>query len=352
MTGAPGIGGPAIARAIPTSYTQSTRTHGATLEGGIYPNGLDTKWCDRVRHHDLLRAADPGRPTSARTSPVRSDRISCPPGREHHLPLPAGRREHSGRPLATTTASRRRRARRPTRRPTSPPPRPPSRTSATQFDAAVRSIPVPRSPTTPGISATAAIKDAGPSRHHHAYLRLAGTYNVTLIVTNSSRQKDSVSQLITIDDPTRVVHGSDDGARPDTPASFDGHGSTDSLGRSPYGSNFGDGATADTEPHDDHPQLAERGMYTSTLTITTNFGRRRPRPVRHGRHRTDGRIHSLQQGPNSWFARSASTPGRSAAAYWRFDRRLQLGPQRRAAEQRNAGASPSAVARLFSNTGQ
>ena len=52
-TGAPGIGGPPIkpqytpataGASNPDSYTESTRSDGATITGGIYPNGLDTTW--------------------------------------------------------------------------------------------------------------------------------------------------------------------------------------------------------------------------------------------------------------------------------------------------------------------
>ena len=43
-TGAPGIGGPANGSGSSPTYAQTTRSHGATLEAGIYPNGLDTSW--------------------------------------------------------------------------------------------------------------------------------------------------------------------------------------------------------------------------------------------------------------------------------------------------------------------
>ncbi len=53
IAGAPGIGGPPIrpqntsattGGSNPNSYTVSTRSDGATITGGIYPNGLDTTW--------------------------------------------------------------------------------------------------------------------------------------------------------------------------------------------------------------------------------------------------------------------------------------------------------------------
>ena len=53
IAGAPGIGGPPIrpqntsattGGSNPNSYTESTRSDGATITGGIYPNGLDTTW--------------------------------------------------------------------------------------------------------------------------------------------------------------------------------------------------------------------------------------------------------------------------------------------------------------------
>ena len=44
MGGAPGIGGAPITSGNSTTYTQSTRSRGATIGGGIYPNGSGTSW--------------------------------------------------------------------------------------------------------------------------------------------------------------------------------------------------------------------------------------------------------------------------------------------------------------------
>ncbi len=43
-TGAPGIGGPSIGSGSGNTYTQSAGSHGATIAGGIYQNGLNTTW--------------------------------------------------------------------------------------------------------------------------------------------------------------------------------------------------------------------------------------------------------------------------------------------------------------------
>jgi len=43
-SGAPGVGGPSIPTGSANSYTEATRSDGATIAGGIYPNGLDTTW--------------------------------------------------------------------------------------------------------------------------------------------------------------------------------------------------------------------------------------------------------------------------------------------------------------------
>ena len=43
-TGAPGIGGPSIGSGSGDTYTRSAGSHGATIAGGIYRNGLNTKW--------------------------------------------------------------------------------------------------------------------------------------------------------------------------------------------------------------------------------------------------------------------------------------------------------------------
>ena len=42
--GGPGVGGPADGNGANNTYTQSVNSTGATLTGGIYPNGLDTTW--------------------------------------------------------------------------------------------------------------------------------------------------------------------------------------------------------------------------------------------------------------------------------------------------------------------
>ena len=92
VTGAPGIGGPAIGSGNTTSYTQSTRTHGATLEGGIYPNGLDTKWWIEYGTTTSYGQQTPPTDIGSGTSPVAVTGYLSAPGREHHLSLPAGGR--------------------------------------------------------------------------------------------------------------------------------------------------------------------------------------------------------------------------------------------------------------------
>jgi hypothetical protein len=44
VAGAPGIGGPAVGNGSGNTYTQAVTATGATLTGGVYPNGLDTTY--------------------------------------------------------------------------------------------------------------------------------------------------------------------------------------------------------------------------------------------------------------------------------------------------------------------
>jgi len=78
VAGAPGIGGPSIAagsgNGSGNSYTEAIRSDGATLTGGIYPNGLDTTWWIDYW-------------------PASGGSVQQTPATEHHVRLRTGRRE-------------------------------------------------------------------------------------------------------------------------------------------------------------------------------------------------------------------------------------------------------------------
>ena len=116
------------------------------------------------------------------------------------------------------------------------------------------------------------IKDAGPSATTTHTFASRGTYNVTLIVTNSNGQSDSTSQTITVDDPMASFTAPQTVA-PGSQASFDASASSDPLGTiTDYSWDFGDGTTDDTATTATDTHTYARGTYTVTLTITNSFG--------------------------------------------------------------------------------
>ncbi len=107
----------------------------------------------------------------------------------------------------------------------------------------------------------------------HTY-GLAGTYSVTLTVTDNRGGTGSVTKSVTVVDPPPNVPPnaafttSLDGLQ----ATFDGTGSTDSDGTiASYSWNFGDGTPAGSGPSPTHTYAAT-GTYTVTLTVTDNRG--------------------------------------------------------------------------------
>ncbi|MGZ4215443.1 MAG: PKD domain-containing protein [Solirubrobacteraceae bacterium] len=272
VTGAPGIGGPANGSGSTTSYTQSKRTHGATLEGGIFPNGLETSWWieygtdtsygQQTFHTDIGSGTSPVAVTgylshlTANTTYhyrlVAQNILGTTYGYDYTFATPPS---SATDPTAVFTA----------------PGAAPS-TSPTSFDAS--------GSTDSGDSITdytwdfgdGTIKDAGPSATATHRFASRGTYSVTLIVTNSSGQRDSTSQTITLDDPTASFTAPQTVA-PGSQASFDASASSDPLGTiTDYRWNFGDGTTDDTATTATDTHTYARGTYTVTLTITNSFG--------------------------------------------------------------------------------
>jgi PKD repeat protein len=275
VTGAPGIGGPAnVTRSGDETYTQSTRSDGATITAGIYPNGLDTSWSIQywpVGSVNLQQtpAADLGSGKS--TVSVTGYLSHLTPNTPYDYQLVATNSAGTvyGYTYSFTTPS----------------------ASATAPTAAFTPFPTAAAPGSPvSLDATTSTdsgatitdyrwdfgdgttQDAGGSpTTSHKYTR-PGIYGVTLIVTNSAGESDTTTQTVTVDAaPTASFTAS---PTFNAPATFDASGSSDSLGTiTVYSWNFGDGSPQDAQntPTMSHTYAA-RGSYTVTLTVTNDAG--------------------------------------------------------------------------------
>ena len=275
VAGAPGIGGPAIVSGDTASYTQSTRTHGATLKGGIYPNGLDTNWWIEYGTHHLLRAADPADRHRLGHLAVARDRISVAPGREHHLSLPPGRPEQHRDNLRLRLQLHDTGEPRPPTRPQLHPAPATASDSPTQFDAAARSIPAPRSPTTPGTSATARLRTPVPPPPSRTRSPIAR--HVQRHADGHQRrdpaQEDSIWQTVTVDDARLRRSPPRKRPAPGSPlASTAAPPHPGPAARSPT-----TGGTSATAPDAARSLTANHaydspGVYTVALTVTDDLG--------------------------------------------------------------------------------
>ena len=273
VSGAPGIGGAPISSGNSTTYTQSTRSRGATIKGGIYPNGSDTTWWieygpttsygSQTPHVDIgsgtapvsvtgyLSGLSPATPYHYRL--VTSNSLGTTSGYDYTFTTP---QSSPNDPTASFTA-----------------PSATSPTTATTFDAGTSTDSGDAIADYTWDFGDGHTVDAGPSATtSHVYTAL-GTYNVTLIVTSSDGHSDSVTQQVTVDNPT-ASFTAPQVAAPGDQASFDASASTDSLGQiTDYSWGFGDGSQpvdAGTNPVTTHSFA--RGTYTVTLTITNSLG--------------------------------------------------------------------------------
>ena len=273
VAGAPGIGGAPITSGSSTTYTQSTRSRGATLIGGIYANGSDTSWWIEygtdTSYGNQTAPSDVG---SGKSPVAVTGYLSqLDPGTTYHYRLVAENAigTNYGYDYSFTT---------PQSSPSDPTadftaPSATATTSPTTFDAHASSD--------DGASITDYTWDFGDGQTDdgpnattsHTYTSL-GTYNVTLIVTNSDGHSDSITQQITVDNPTASFTAPPTVA-PGAQASFDASGSTDPLGTiTDYSWGFGDNTgtvDAGSTPTTTHTYAA-RGTYTVTLTIANNLG--------------------------------------------------------------------------------
>jgi len=279
-TGAPGIGGPSIGSGSGDTYTQSAGSHGATIAGGIYRNGLNTTWWIEYGttngYGNQTAAADIGAGSAPLT--VTGYLPGLAPGTTYHYRLVA----HNS--LGTTygydeTVT----------------------TAAAAATAPVASLSV--SPTTPapGSSVTfdasgstggngpaitdyqwnfgdgTPVDDVGATTSIQHTYATRGVYTVTLTVNNGAGS-DSTTQTVTVDDPpTATFTSSATVALPNAGVSFDASASTpgDPGGAiTDYTWNFGDGTPADDagDNADASHAFASPGIYTVTLTTTDDLG--------------------------------------------------------------------------------
>jgi PKD repeat protein len=275
VAGAPGIGGPAIAAGSGgNTYTLSTRSDGATITAGIYPNGHDTKWWIQYwpasgGSVQQTPAADIGSGTTAVSVTGYPSHLA--PSTQYNYQLVAT--NSAGTILGYTYSFTTRGV------------------SATTPVAAFTSSPAAAKPGSPvGFDASgstdsgATVTDyswdfgdgntqdtRGTPTTSHAYAN-AGQYRVTLIVTNSLGQSETTTQTVTVDTPPTASFTPSPTFN--TPAGFDASGSSDALGTiTSYTWDFGDGSPQDTEskPTTSHTYAA-RGSYTIKLTVTNDAG--------------------------------------------------------------------------------
>ena len=277
VTGAPGIGGPAVSSgsSTPNTYTQSVASRGATIAGGIYRNGLDTSWSieygTSTAYGSQTRATDIG--AGGAPVSVTGYLSGLAAGTVYHYRLVAqnslGTTYGYDYTFTTSAAS---------------PSAPTAAFTAPSSPAAPGSLTFNGDGSAAGTGATitdyrwsygeGATFDGGTaSTATHTYAR--GTYTVTLTVTNSAGQSDSTTQTVTVDNPpTAAFTPSTTTAAPGTAVAFDASASSPGAGGHipDYSWTFNDGASADTgtTASGTHTFTAP-GAYTVTLTTTDDL---------------------------------------------------------------------------------
>jgi PKD repeat protein len=273
VAGAPGIGGPSIPSGSADTYTEATRSDGATITGGIYPNGLDTTWwidywtanggtVQQTPATDIGSGATPAMVTGYLSH------LSAHTSYDYELVAENSDGTTDGYTYSFTTSA----------------------ASSTNPVASFTSTPTPTTPgsisfnaggsTDSGASITdyswdfgdgSSIDDAGATPTVAHQFASPGTYNVTLIVTNSDGQSETETQSVT------VFTFSPSQPAPGQPVSFNASGPSHSFGTGdsyswdfvgpagPDSANFVATGASPTE-------TLTRGTYQVTLTVTNGGG--------------------------------------------------------------------------------
>ena len=280
-TGAPGIGGPSIGSGSGDTYTQSTGSHGATVAGGIYRNGLNTKWWieygTTTAYGNQTTAAGIG----AGSAPVAvtGDLSGLAPGTTYHYRLVAQNVLGTtyGYDYTLTTA-------------------PAASTAPTASFSASTSTPAPGASVSFDASGSTGgsgfpitnynwnfgdgDQDAGASATDQHTYTTRGTYQVTLTVTDGAGT-DSTTHTVTVDDPPTAAFTPSATltapAIPGATVSFDASASAPGASGgtiTDYSWDFGDGTPVDDAAANSGAShvFASPGIYTVTLTTTDDLG--------------------------------------------------------------------------------
>jgi PKD repeat protein len=273
VSGAPGIGGPAISSNSTYSYTANIRSRGGTIDGGVYPNGLRTTWWIQYGTTTSYGNSTPATSAGSGTAPasITGYLSQLTPGTTYNYRVVA--QNSAGTTYGynysfTTLAS-----------------------SPTTPTAAFTRTPAPATPgssvsynatgsTDSGATITdytwnwgdgSPIDDVGSNASTSHTYTSPGVYNATLIVTNGDGQSDSITHTITVDDPTASFTVSPTVPAPNQSVNFNGSGSTDPESTiTGYSWTFGDGGTSTSE-NPTHT-YSTRGTYTVSLTVTNSLG--------------------------------------------------------------------------------
>jgi PKD repeat protein len=274
VSGAPGIGGPAIISGSSNTYTAAVRSRGATIDGGVYPNGLSTTWWIQYGTTTSYGSQTPAASAGSGTAPVSvtgylSQLASATP---YHYRLVA--ENSAGTTYGydftfTTSASS----------PTTPTAAFTPTSGTTTPGSSVSFNAAGSTDTNATITdyrwdfGDGTTHDAGTSATASHTYASPGTYNATLIVTNNKNpgQSDSITHVIMVDAPQASFTVSPTLPAPGSQVSFNGSGSSDPEGTiSSYSWTFGDGATSTSE-NPTHT-YSTRATYQVALTVTNNLG--------------------------------------------------------------------------------
>ena len=271
VQGAPGIGGPSIPTGSGNTYTEATRSDGATITGGIYPNGLDTSWW--ISYWPASGSSGNAKQTAATdigsgTTPVMvtgyPTHLTANTKYDYQIVAENSDGTTDGYTYSFTTAA----------------------SSSTTPVASFTSTPTASTSGSVSFNASAStdtgaaitdyswdfgdgtsIDDAGTTPTVAHQFANPGTYNVTLIVTNNDGQSETLTQSVTV-----FTFSPGQPTPENNQVSFNASSSSHSFGSGdtyswsfvgPAGTN---NTTTASGPNPTEP--LNRGNYQVTLTVT------------------------------------------------------------------------------------